>query len=304
MSRARNLTGMRILLAPALAVLLALPFVGCRAMARAGQAAGVVTPEQADAMIKTGDSFGKALEQITPEQEYYVGRAVGATLMSTHKGYDNAAATRYVNLVGQTLAMGSDKPETFGGYHFLIFDSDEINAFAAPGGLIFLSRGMLRLCKTEDELAAVLAHEVAHVNLGHAIAAISNSRWTQAFTILGTEGAKSFGGEQLSQLTTAFEGSIDDITSKLVTSGYARGQERAADALAVTILRRVGYDPGALARVLGNMAHDLKPGGVDFAKTHPPPQARIADLSKMKFAPPAPAPAARQQRFQQSMRGV
>ena len=283
----------------------ALITVGCSTVARVGRATGVVTPQQAEAIVKTGESFGKALEQITPEQEYYVGRAVGATLMSTRKVYANEAATRYVNLIGQTLAMASDKPETFGGYHFLLFDSDEINAFAAPGGLIFISRGMLRLCRTEDELAAVLAHEVAHVNLGHAISAISNSRWTQAFTILGTESAKNLGGEQLAKLTTAFEGSIGDITSKLVTSGYARGQERAADTVAVAILERIGYDPRALGRVLGNMGQQLEPGGFDFAKTHPPPQARIDDLAKMTMRGPTGKPtSARTSRFAKAMNGV
>jgi predicted Zn-dependent protease len=278
---------------------------GCATVAQIGQAAGVVTPEQAQSMVKTGEAFGKALGQITPEQEYYVGRAVGASVASTYKVYDKDAATRYVNLVGQTLAMVSDKPETFGGYHFLILESEDVNAFAAPGGLIFLSRGMLRLCRSEDELAAVLAHEIAHINLGHAISAISNSRWTQAFTILGTEGAKNFTGERLGQLTAAFEGSINDITKTLVTSGYARGQERAADKLAVDILQRVGYDPNALPRLLKSMESHLKPGGLDFAKTHPPPEARIADLMKLVSGAKGSAPtAARTARFTSGMQGV
>ncbi len=282
---------------------------GCATVAQTaaqlGQATGAITPGQADSLIKTGQAFGKALEQITPEQEYYVGRAVGATIVSQYKVYDNDRATKYVNLVGQTLAMASDKPETFGGYHFLILDSDEINAFAAPGGFIFLSRGMLRLCHTEDQLAAVLAHEVGHVQFGHAIGAISNSRWTQAFTILGTEGAKSFGGEQLSQLTSAFEGSINDITHKMITSGYARGQEREADSAAVTIMARVGYNPNALAQVLQNMSKELKPDGHDFAATHPKPEDRIADLNKMVGDATTPAaPPARLQRFTTAMSGI
>lgn len=277
---------------------------GCSTVAQIGAATGVVTPGQAEALVKTGKSFGNALKQITPEQEYYVGRAVGASLVSKYKVYDRDETTLYVNTVGQALAMASEKPETFGGYHYLILNSDEINAFAAPGGLIFLSRGMLRLCKTEDELAAVLAHEVAHVNLGHAISAISNSRWTDAMTVLGTESAKNLGGGQLASLTTAFEGSIQDVTSKLVTSGYARGQERDADTLAIKIMQRLGYDPSALGRVLGHMDHELKPGGLDFAKTHPPPQARIADLAKLVTTPPATSHAARQQRFQRAMKDI
>ncbi len=282
-----------------------LGLVGCSTVAQVGVAAGVITPQQGESIVRTGEAFGKALEQITPEQEYYVGRAVGATVASAYKIYDDEKITHYVNVVGQTLALASDKPETFGGYHFLVLDTDEINAFAAPGGLIFVSRGMLRLCKTEDQLAGVLAHEVAHVNLGHAISAISNSRWTSAFTILGTEGAKSFGGEALSQLTTAFEGSINDITKTMMTSGYARKQERQADALAIQIMQRVGYNPSALVQVLANMESQLKPGGHDFAATHPPPEARIADLKNAIGSVTAkPAPPARQARFNQAMAGV
>ncbi len=286
-------------------VTLALLQVGCSTVAGVGVATGIITPEQGQSMVKTGEAFGKAFEQITPEQEYYVGRAVGATVVSTYKVYDNQAATHYLNVVGQTLGQASDKPETFGGYHFLILDTDEINAFAAPGGLIFVSRGMLRLCKNEDQLAGVLAHEVGHVNHGDAIRAISNSRWTQAFTILGTEGAKSFGGEQLSQLTSAFEGSISDITKTMMTSGYARKQEKQADALAIAFMKRVGYDPNALVQVLGNMESHLKPGGHDFAATHPPPETRIADLKGMIGSVSASAPSsARAQRFSRAMSGI
>lgn len=278
--------------------------VGCSTVAVIGESAGVLTGEQAGALVKAGEGFGQALKQITPDQEYYVGRSVGASIVNSYKVYENPTASHYLNVVGQALAMASDKPETYGGYHYLILDSNEINAFAAPGGFIFVSRGMLRLCQDEDDLAAVLAHEVAHVNLGHAIAAISNSRWTSAFAVLGTEGAKTFGGSELSQLTTAFEGSIQDVTGKLVTSGYARSQERDADALAVKILKRVGYDPGALPRVLARMGKELKPGGLDFAKTHPPPQSRISDLAKSGVKGVSAPQPVRQARYARAMRDV
>jgi predicted Zn-dependent protease len=169
-------------------------------------------------------------------------------------------ATDYINLLGQGLALASIKPETYRGYHFLILDSDEINAFAAPGGFIFLSRGMLRLCKSEDEVAAVLAHEIGHVELQHALRAIKGSRLTSALTTLAVEGAKSFGGEQLAQLTEAFEGSIGDITGTLMNSGYARKQEYQADASAVRILKAMGYDPLALARMLNEMEKQPEAG--------------------------------------------
>jgi beta-barrel assembly-enhancing protease len=301
-----QVSGFRFLMAAFLAAGALL--TGCATMtdigASIGEASGAIKHEEAESIRKTGQAFGKAMEQITPEQEYYVGRAVGATIAGRYKILDDPAATRYVNLLGQTLAQHSAKPETFGGYHFLILDADEINAFAAPGGLIFVSKGLMRLCASEDELASVLAHEVGHVQLGHAVSAISNSRWTQAWTVLGTEAART--QEGLTQLTTAFEGSIGDITHTLCTSGYARGQEKNADEAAVKILRAVGYDPRALVRVLEQMKQRLKPGGTDFAATHPPPDVRIADLNRLVGAAGAPGaePPSRAQRFRQSMAKV
>jgi len=269
-------------------VALAVIAVGCQSIgavgelgAALGQATGAITPEQADSLVKTSKAVAKSFEDITPEQEYYIGRSVAATLLSSYAPYDNRAVNEYVNLVGQTLAQFSDKPETFGGYHFLVLDSDEINAFAAPGGLILLTRGMLRCCRTEDALAAVLAHEIGHVQLAHGLRAIKTSRITDAWTILGTEAAKSLGGDALAQLTTAFEGSISDVTSTLTNSGYSRKLEREADQAAIEILNRAGYDPAALVDMLRMMGERLQPGGNDFAKTHPDPADRIRDIEEV-----------------------
>jgi len=134
-------------------VLVAMLFaVGCATtskltgtLAEAAAEAGVITGDQADSIRRSADAIEKTAEDITPEQEYYIGRAVIATVLRNYRVWDNPAAHRYVNLVGQTLARASEKPETFGGYRFLILDSDDINAFAGPGGLIVVSRGMLRL---------------------------------------------------------------------------------------------------------------------------------------------------------------
>ena len=237
-----------------------------------------VLPGQAGSALKVAVALGKSFQDITPEQEYYIGRAVAANVVSTYPPSPNDQFNLYLNTLGQTLAMASDRPETFGGYHFLMLDSPEINAFAAPGGLILVTRGMVRLCKKEDDLAAVLAHEISHVQGQHGLKSIKNSRLTTAFTIIGTEAAKSYGPAQLSKLTEAFQGSITDITSTLMKSGYSRDLEREADKGAVTILRRVGYDPGALIVMLTEMKKQLKPGGMDFAKTHPDPKDRIEDI--------------------------
>ena len=218
--------------------------------AEIGKQTGALTPEQAASIKKAGSAVEKTFESITPEQEYYIGRTVGAVIINKYRAYDNETANHYLNVLGQTLAQFSDRPETFGGYHFLLMDSNEINAFSAPGGLIFISRGMLSCCKSEDALAAVLAHEIGHVQHQHGLQAIKKSRLNSAFTILAAESAKQFGGKDLKNLTEAFEGSINDITATMMNSGYARSCEREADKSAVEIMRRAGYDPSGLTAML------------------------------------------------------
>jgi len=272
--------------------------------AAAAVSTGYLSPEQGESLRKTGAAVGEAFTEITPEQEYFIGRAVGATVAGRYRPAEAAAANHYLNLVGQTLARASDLPETFGGYHFLLLDSEEINAFAAPGGLIFVTRGMLRCCRDEDALAAVLAHEIGHVQLRHGLQAIKKSRLTTALTIIGTEGAKQLAGQQLADLTDAFAGSIGDITATLVNNGYSRAFEREADRAALVLLQRVGYTPAALTDMLGEMQRRLKPGGADFARTHPDPAERIAELAPLLKGLPATDRAAREVRFQRALGGA
>jgi len=284
---------------------------GCAAMEQVAQVGtsvaqsqGVVTPEQAKSIVRSTTAISKALEDFTPEQEYYIGRSVGAVIVNRYKPYPNAQGNSYLNLLGQTLAQASDRPETFGGYYFLILDSDEINAFAAPGGLIFVSRGMLRCCRSEDAVAAVLAHEIAHIQFRHGIQSIEKSRQTQALTILAAEGAKTFGKKELADLTRTFEGSINDITSTMINNGYSRGFEQEADAAAVRTLSRVGYNPNALVAMLREMEGRLKPGGLDFAKTHPSPGSRIGDIESIVGRAPLAESPARQERFRRAMGNI
>ena len=270
-----------------------------------GVATGTISQQQAASIKKTSSAVGKTFESITPEQEYYIGRAVAATILKTHKPYDNKHANHYLNVIGQTLASASDKPETFGGYHFLIMDTPEINAFAAPGGLIFVSRGLLRCCKSEDAFAAVLAHEIGHVQHEHGMQAIKKSRLTTAFTVIAAESAKSLGGKQLAELTSAFEGAIGDITSTMINSGYARKFETQADKAAVTIMERVGYNPYALKQMLSEMDKHIKSDSKGFARTHPDPKIRIKDIeSLIRNRGPVSQPPARKARFKKAMKGI
>jgi predicted Zn-dependent protease len=161
---------------------------------------------------------------------------------------------------------------------------------------------MLRCCKSEGAVAAVLAHEIGHVQLRHGLQAIDKSRLTQALTTLAAEGTKTFGSKELADLTKAFEGSISDITSTMINNGYSRSFEREADAAAVTNLSRVGYDSKGLVSMLSEMEKNLKPGGPDFAKTHPSPKSRIDDIESLSVGGATlPEVSARQARFQRAL---
>ncbi len=282
---------------------------GCEGVGEAGaeiaRATGVITDSEAESIKRGARAVEKTWQDLTPEQEYYIGRAVAAQVFQTYPPLDQPPANTYLNLLGQSLAVFSERPETFGGYHFVLLDSDEINAFAAPGGLILVTRGMVRCCRNEDELAAVLAHEICHVEQKHGLSAIKQGRLTEAFTIIGTESAKQFGGEELASLTREFEGSVSDVVMTLTTSGYSRQQERSADTAAVRLLRRAGYPETAMITMLLRMNERLTDaGGLGFAKTHPSARSR-ADALRAMVGDAEPTPnAVRQQRFSAAMQSI
>jgi hypothetical protein len=283
----------------------------------------------------------RSFEVFTPEQEYYLGRAVAATIAGKYKPYNDQKANRYVNRLGQTLAQFSDRPETYGGYHFRILDSDEINAFAAPGGLIFITRGMLRCTQHEDALAAVLAYEIGHVQYKHGLQEIKKSRLNSMSKIKRKEleaamqdlyeaeddlseaqddlseaqddlkeaqddldeandelsALKGLANgmldladtmdvldseiARLNEITKILEHSINDITTTLIDNGYSQAFEREADKAAAMILQRAGYNPNGLVDILKVMEERLDPEGKDFAKTHPSPASRIAEIQEI-----------------------
>ena len=269
------------------------------------QETGMITADEAKSIERSSRAIEKTQQELTPEQEYYVGRAVVATVLQTYPPLDQPQANDYLNLLGQSLAVFSDCPETFGGYHFLLLDSDEVNAFAAPSGLILVTRGMLRCCQNEDELAAVLAHEICHVEMKHGLRSIKQGRMTEALTILAAESAKQLGNEELASLTREFEASVGDVVMTLTTSGYSRAQERDADAAAVQLLRRAGYPEAAMMTMLHRMHERLSDsGGLGFAKTHPSAKSRAdtlnATISNAEFVPDP----VRKERFSAAMQSI
>ena len=244
------------------------------------------TAEHGKAVAQTtSKALRKGFADLTPQEEYFIGRAVAARILGLYKPVENQAATRYLNALGLALAQASSGPETYGGWHFILLDSDEVNAFAAPGGFIFVTRGLYQSCTTEEQLATVVAHEVGHVTLRHGLAAIKTSRLTEAFAIIGTEAVKEFTGANLAKITEAFAGTIDDIIDQMVSLGYSRWQEYAADAEGGRISYRAGYNPEGLAEFLRTLREkSAKADKKGFFSTHPPAADRLVKVEDLLAA--------------------
>lgn len=177
-------------------------------------------------------------QEIRDEKE--VGRQMAAKLLG-HLGEYRASPTlqRYVELVGQGLVDRVGRPEL--QYRFGVLSSKEVNAFATPGGFIFVTKGLLSFLRTEEELAAVLAHEIAHVNERHMYREIMPKRNVNASEVVVR--LMSRGGSDLG-------GSISQIVNKglnlLLEKGLSEDMETKADEAALFYLAQVGYAPPAL----------------------------------------------------------
>jgi predicted Zn-dependent protease len=222
--------------------------------------------------------------KLTESQEYYVGRGVAANAIAGAPLESNEQLEKYVALVGYTVALESDRPETFKGYHFGVLQSDAVNAFATPGGFVFVTTGALRLMQNEDELAGVLAHEIAHVNLRHPEAAANRaSQKAGAMDLLGGAakmailfGVKDSGQrESLMKLADAFGKVLDDLAQEVV-NGYGRESELQADGMAVNLVSREGvrYDPTALKAFVARLPKKDRGAW----STHPELEGRIQNI--------------------------
>ena len=247
---------------------------------------------------RVGKAALTASSEITEEQEIYLGRSVSARILTQYRLYNNPKVNQYVNLVGTTVGMVSDRPDL--QYHFAVLDTDEVNAFAAPGGYIFVTRGMLRDVENEDELAAILAHEIGHASAKHSLKSIKSDLWKKVVMVAAEETARSQGVNP--ELLDLFGKATDNVVGTLVTVGYSQPMEYEADRLGETYAARAGYDPMATSRYLAIMAEREKSKDRNLAArlgTHPSFVSR-----EQKLPPPAagthPSAAAlqvRQQRF-------
>ena len=263
--------------------------------------APVPVPSQAGKAISVGTTAGQkamvASKGISDSEEYYIGRAVAARLLARNSLSQNKDATLYVNEVGQTVAKKSSLPRTYKGYHFGIIEASDPNAYACPGGIILITRGLIKECQNEDELAAVLAHEVAHVAHKDGVKSINKSRWTEVLTSTGAEAARQYGGGVAGSLVSMFESSIDDVFKTLVVNGYSREAEANADREAVTTLTRAGYNPAALPAILSRLSSR---GGGGIFRSHPLTADRVQAVKSLtREGTPNAQEQARTKRFQQ-----
>jgi predicted Zn-dependent protease len=278
----------KLLIIIAIAAALCPIFFACQTMAaiadvgaQVAGATGVIDKNVADAISQSSKAIGSAAEEITPEQEYFIGRAVGANILSTYKIWNGGPAlTAYLNRICNAIVINSPRPDIYNGYHVSILDSNEINAFATSGGHIFVTRGLVATSKSEDALAGVIAHEIAHIQLQHSIKAIKTSRITNALLITGTSAAGAAAGYNVNELTDIFNESVGEIVTTMVNNGYSQQQEFEADTLALSLLASTKYSPSGLVDMLKelNTAQNSQSGG--FNKTHPTPAQRITNAEK------------------------
>ncbi len=213
----------------------------------------------------------KALAPLNDEEERDIGREVAAKLIGFYHLYNNDALTRYVNLVGQTVAAQSARQDI--QYHFAVLDSNDINAFSAPGGYILVTRGAVGLCEDESELAGVLAHEVGHVAAKHVVHIVERDKALRS----GMEEASAYtpGSAYLQKMSNA-------VLIKIIDQGLAPNDEYEADQLGVTYAHKAGYPADGLERFLAKLAQATDQGAHSFwTRTHPPVTDRNQHIQQL-----------------------
>ncbi len=249
---------------------------------------------------KAGAEVKRAKKGLSPSEEYFVGRSVAAGIFSRYQPHPNAMLQGYVQAVGQVVANASARPELFRGYHFTVLDTDDINAMAAPGGFIFVTRGLLERMRDEDELACALAHEIGHIVARHGVVAIEKDRRKKANLKFFGEVGKTFNVTELKKATKFFGSHVGKIVDKVITGGYSRQQEFAADQLGVGNASDAGYDPLGLERVLAAIE------GGRGGWVHANPQVRIRKIQQLDIGPASwhSPPSVRVRRFNRVMRSL
>ncbi|MFZ1910671.1 MAG: M48 family metalloprotease [Burkholderiales bacterium] len=224
-------------------------------------------------LVGTVKKIQQASSEVDEPQEISIGRDVAAHLLGAAPLVPDERVQRYVNSVGRWLALHTERPGL--PWHFGVLDTDTVNAFATPGGNVFITRGLYARLHSEAELAGVLAHEISHVLRKHHLAAMQkNTRTGLAADALSLALADRGNSEARNKLITA--------GTELYARGLDKSDELEADRLGVVIAARAGYDAYGLPAVLQTL-EAINPQDSSLAlmfKTHPAPAERLEALEK------------------------
>jgi predicted Zn-dependent protease len=176
---------------------------------------------------------------VSEDEERRLGENVSASLRSKYGVVQDAELTKYVTLVGSALAQSSSRPKL--DWKFIVLDTDGVNAFAAPGGFVHITRGLLGLMKNESELAGVLGHEITHVTAKHTVRFIQQSKGiTVTSDMAGRGNYRDYVVAKMSE--RAFH--------LLLDGAFSRDDERESDKVGVQLANKQGYAPNGLAEAL------------------------------------------------------
>ncbi|MCJ7440031.1 MAG: M48 family metalloprotease [Thermoanaerobaculaceae bacterium] len=226
-------------------------------------------------VIKAGTAVAASQREFTPEEEQQLGRVVAARVLGTYPLWEDTARTRYLNLVGQVVARQVGRPGTV--WHFALLDTGTVNAFSGPGGYVFVTRGLFQSCRSEAELAAVLAHECGHVAGQHVLTEIKRTNLiTTGVSIVADHAG---GGGLTADLMRQIGEKGADV---LINRGMSRKDEYDADARGCRIAHGAGYATVPYEEFLLRLAvrMEAESGGslASIAKTHPGPADRATKL--------------------------
>lgn len=230
----------------------------------------------------TGPGGKSSLIVIPTNQEVAIGAGMAEEVSKTEKTLPDSLWQSYLNEVGQKIVAVCDRKDI--KYHFTVIESDQVNAFAAPGGYVYFYTGLLREMKTESEMAAVMAHEISHVVGRHSIKRVQSAMGVAlAYDLV-------FGGNNPGAAVDAAVG----IGMSLAFAGYSRDAEREADQFGIHYMVKAGYDPNGAIAMFETLARIGGSGsrGVfeKMASSHPETQERIAN-AKSQISSMAPLPA-------------
>ncbi len=215
--------------------------------------------------------LSQSATQIDQNQEIEIGRQLSAVLLGSKPLHPDMQLQRYVNQLGRWISLQSARPDL--PWTFAVLDDDGFNAFAAPGGYVFVTKGLIDRVGDESELAGILAHEISHVVRKHHLEAIrKNARAGIVTQLVGSQLNNNLGGALSAQLI--------GLGRNLYSKGLDQDDEYEADRLGVALSAASGFDPYGLASVLQQL-RTATPDNPVFSlslSTHPPAQLRIDQL--------------------------